>query len=389
MRKFVLQSIPYISIALCYALIGEYFLYKNKESFSIDTITNIQSSSNRELYYGREILGNSISNYKFHMFKKVQPKILVLGQSVMLQFRDFMFEPYEDDFYNTGLMARNCKDLNYVMDLIDLGEMKKPELIVLGVDISFVTKHTFLDRREWVRDYPEDRATSSKSHLKGYQRIFFNPDFREIPETDAGFGRAGMRGRGYRNDGSYRHRPEIYEYLKDSVYFDGELINYLKNRTAPFIEPFEFDSAKAELLMNTLDRMNNLGLELLLYVPPYSDVYFQEAMKDEMFHRFWTEFMRFQDELIANNFNVIPFSTTAQLGLPDDYMVDAEHPSEVLSALQLMDYVKSGRAKGELINSLNFSNVNELINSERTVPISFLIDSLDNQLIELIKEGNY
>ena len=178
MKKFVVRSIPYVFLCLLYAGFGEYYLQKYKEAYSIERVTDIQSTTQRELYYGREILGNSLGNYKYQMFVKTQPKVLVLGQSVTLQFRDFMFEPFENDFYNTGLMARNSKDLNYVLDLIESGSINKPELVLLGIDLSMVLKNTFLDDREWIRNLPEDRATIAKSHLKGFQRIFLKDYFQ-------------------------------------------------------------------------------------------------------------------------------------------------------------------------------------------------------------------
>jgi hypothetical protein len=388
MKKFVLKSFPYIAIIIAYGLIGEYFLFKNKESISIERITEIQSQTSEELYYGREILGNSLSNYKFQMFKKTQPKVLVLGQSVTLQFRDFMFEPYQSDFYNTGLMARNVKDLNYVMDLIESGEIRKPELIFLGVDLSLVLTHTFLDETEWTRNYPEDRATSAQSHLKGIQRIFLTKKFRQIPTVDVGFGRAGMTGLGYRNDGTYRHKPEIEMFLKDSIYYDGDLIEYLKNRTSPFIPPFTYDASKAQKYFTLLERMTQNDIELILYVPPYSDVYFNEAIQDTMFNSFWQNFMVFQEELIARGYNVIPFTTPSRMGLTDHYMVDAEHPGEVMCAMQLMNAVYSKEIKGPLIETLTFTTVEKLMRKKEVIPISFFTDSIDIDLLENTQRRN-
>lgn len=385
MKKFVLRSLPYIMLGLLYGGIGEYYLIRTKEAYSIKTITDIQSQSKKELYYGREILGNSLSNYKYHMFIKTQPRVLVLGQSVTLQFRNFMFEPYLDDFYNTGLMARNVKDLNYVLDLFETGQVEKPELVLLGVDPSFVLKHTFLDQTEWVRHYPEDRATSAKSHLKGIQRLYFDEELRQIPHIDEGFGKAGMIGLGYRNDGSYRHKPEVERYLRDSVYYDGVLIHKLQKRQPPFTEPFTFSQAKANKLLAAIQRFYNLNIELVLYIPPYSHVYYSQAIKDEMFANFWKEFMEFQQQLIAANHNVIPFCTPVDLGLTDDYFVDAEHPGEVMCAIQLRNFVRSGQAQGKILNSLTFNRVNQLLKAKNTIPISFMTDSLSEVLLEEVR----
>ncbi len=382
MKKLVLYTSPYVLLIILYGLIGEYFLHANKESYTIEEVTTMQDQSQSESYYCREIIGNTLSNYKFQMFKKKQPTgVLVLGQSVTLQFRDFMFEPYQDDFYNTGLMARNIKDVNYVLDLMDEGKVNTPELLVLGVDISFFVGNTVLDSIEWTRNHPEDRAMSSKSHLKGIQRIFLNPKFMSPPKVDYGFGRAGMGGRGYRRDGSYRHKPDIERFLNDSSYNDGDLILYLKNKTAPFIEPFEFDEGKKRVYFKFLERVQEKGIELILYIPPYSDVYFNEAIKDPMFKALWEEFLGVQEELIAKGYNVIPFATPSGMGLTDHYMVDAEHPGEVMCVMQLQQGIEEKNLKGDVIESLTFSTVNEYFKNPYMIPISFMGDSIDQVLL--------
>jgi hypothetical protein len=383
MKRLVLNTFPYVLIIVCYGLVGEYILYENKESYSIDQVTTLQQELETETYYCREILGNALSNYKFQMLKKKQPTgVMVLGQSVTLQFRDFMFEPYQDEFYNTGLMARNVTDLNYVMDLIDQGDLNKPKLILLGVDISFFLEYTMLDSVEWTRNHPEDRAVSSKSHLKGIQRIFLNSEYRSIPATNYGFGRAGMGGRGYRNDGSYRHKPDIERYLRDSTYNDGALITYLQNRTAPFIEPFRFSEQKKLQYFEFLERVKAMDIELVLYVPPYSDVYFNQAIQDTMFNTYWNQFMEVQQELTTLGFNVIPFTTPSKMGLTDHYMVDAEHPGEVMCAMQLQQAIQQKQLQGNIIQSLTFSTVNEYGRSEYMIPISFMSDPIDQLLVK-------
>lgn len=376
MKKFVLKFTPYLLFILAYGLVGELLLYLNKESYSITKVAEVQSTSERELYYYRGILGNSVSNYKFQMFQKKQPKVLVLGQSVTLQFRDFIFEPFEDDFYNTGLMARNVKDFNYVLDLFSKGEIRKPELVLLGVDLSLFLQHTFLDETEWVRNYPPDRAESAKSHLKGMQQIFRDRHQLRPPQIDFGFGRLGMQGCGYRRDGTFRHCGEINRYLEDSTYTDGGLIDDLKNRRYPFVEPFAFSAAKEEAYLEVLERFQELEIELILYIPPYSDAFFNEAMKDEKFRNFWEHFGKLEQKLKTKGYNVIGFKTPSGMGLDDKLMIDAQHPSEVLCALQLKQAVEENSIKGKYIDALSFNTLDSLLNSKYRLPFSFMNDSI-------------
>ncbi|WP_417612813.1 hypothetical protein [Owenweeksia hongkongensis] len=381
MKKFLQKTWVYVIVVLLYVALGEYFLIRIHEVTPIEKVAEIQSTSKHELYYGRQVLGNSLSTYKYAIFERVQPKkVLVLGQSVTLQFRDFLFEPYEDEFYNTGLMARNIGDLNHVADLFENGEIQKPEFIFLGLDLSFVLKHTVLDKTRWIQDMPDDKALRAKSHLQGMQKLMLNARLRAKPEGEIGFGKAGMEGRGYRNDGTYRHKPEIEKYIQDSTYYDGELLQKLKERRLPFVEPFEYDDVKAERVLITLERFKKMGIELLIYVPAYSGFFFNEAIKDSMFAGFWKDFMQFQQVLVDKNFEVITFTTPSGIGLTDNYMVDAEHPSEVMSAIQLRNYVRDRKESGGLLEQLTFRTVDSLLNNNHTIPISFLKDSISQSL---------
>lgn len=390
MKKLVLRSLPYLAIGLIFAAVGEYFLFQTKEAIPIRAVVKAQFEGSQEaIYFKRQILENPLSRYKYLMWMKKQPKVLILGQSVTWQFRDFMFEPYSDDFYNTSLMVRNAKDLNYVLDEIESGKVKRPELVVLAVDFSFVLKTTHLDEKEWIKDYDKDAAISGKAHLNAIQRIWLNPELREIPATDDGYGKGGMTGLGYRPDGSYRHKPHIEMYLIDSTYRDGDLRDALKDKRGYFVEPFAYDESKAQVFLETVGRFKNLGIELILYMPPMSNTFFDEALKNEKFRTFWNGYLKLQESLLQQGYNVIPYHTPAEVGLSDDYMVDANHPGEVIVAKQLYDFVKSGHAKGTFINTLSFNTVSDLLDSENTIPVSFLRDSLSQHMLQAVRNGEF
>lgn len=386
MKKFILRTLLFLTIPILYAGIGELYLSNLKETTSIEEVTDIQKNSPKELYYGRQILGNSLSNYKLTMFQKKQPNIITLGQSITLQFRDFMFEPYEGEFYNTGLMVRNIVDLEYVVTKFEENELRKPKFILLGTDLSFVLKTSILDKQEFTRTPPIDRATESRSHLKGIQNLYLSAKLRRAPSNDLGFGKSGMEGRGYRRDGSYRHKPEIEKYAETKEYHDGNLINKLHSQQSPFLMPMEYESAKEDRFLLVLKRFRALDIDLLLYFPPYSDEFFNQAKQNIQFMHFWKKYISFQSKLIDLDYDVIPFTTPSNLGLTDDYMVDAEHPSEVMSAIQLYKYCKNANPMNATLDQLTFEKLEMLFNDPNTFPISFLVDSVSQPIKNNLKK---
>lgn len=381
MKRFIKKTLPFILLGLLFVGIGEFFLLRFKEATPISKVADIQSKTTKELYYGRQFFENSLSLYKYEMLQRKQPKVLVIGQSVVLQFRDFMFEPYQNDFYNTGLMVRNLNDLEYLITLFENGKIKSPEFILMGLDLSFVLKNCFLDNYKSLKNPPKDQVLETQPHLKAIQNIYFAGKNRSMPDTDVGFGRSGMSGRGYRNDGSHRNKPEIENFVKDAVYVDyGNLKNKLDNRNIPFLAPIEYDSTKAVRLVTTLERFQKKGINLLLYFPAYSDEFFDHAKKDTAFYNFWQDYMALQSSLIQNGFDVIPFRTPKSIGLNDKYMIDAEHASEVLCGIQLYNHIKTNRESKPYLRKFTLKTLEQKLKSDKTVPISFLHDSISHHL---------
>lgn len=348
-------------------------MWNIRESVSIDRVTDAQLEADSETYYGRRVLGNSLSTYKYEMFNKKKPKVLVIGQSVSLQFRNFMFEPYQDEFYNAGLLMRNVTDLEFITDWFAEDSTIRPEYMVLALDFTFVLENATLDYLYSITDLPVDRAIETRSHLKGIQDLMLNASVRQRPNECYGYGKAGMTGRGYRIDGSYRHLPEIEAYIGDSTYRDGDLIDKLKRGEAEFKSPMNYSLGKAERVLHALHELEDQGIHLLVYVPPYSEVFFKEAMQNSDFNSFWKQFMHFQEEMINKGFDVIPFTVPSEIGLTDSYMVDAAHPGEVICGIQLMNFYHK-KVEAGYRSPFSFGILNSYLNDPHTIPISFLID---------------
>lgn len=379
MKKFVIKSLPYLLIGIIFLLIGEFFLFNFKELVPISEITDKQSTSKKEIFYGRRLLPENLSLYKYEMLLKTQPEVLVLGQSVVLQFRDYMFKPFHDKFYNTGLLVRNHKDIEMILDDIESKKVDKPKLIILGVDFSFLTETNFLDNQKLTFS---DDLFDSKAHMRALQSVFFGGGkVRYLPKEDWGYGKDGISGRGYRNDGSYRYKPELEQYIFEKTNFDEHLINKLNAKSHPFSAPFKFSNDKAKGLETILKRIKDLDISLVIIFSPMTDGFYNEALKDIEFKQFWSEYSILQNELSLKGFDVIPFSTPATYQINDDYMIDADHPSEVYNSIALLKFLEAYKGNDQNIIQIDKNHLRSLIDSKRTIPKSFLLDSIDYQLV--------
>lgn len=378
MKNFVKKLILYFIPILGYIVFCEYRLLKNNEVISINEVVNQQLNNKTEKYYFRKFFDNSTSLYKITMAEKKRPEILVVGQSTVLEFRDVMFHPLEEMFYNIGPTITNTEELHTLVKLIKDGKLAKPKVLIIGLDLSLVKKTNNLKFNGLL--YPhKDEIYQAKYHAAAAQTlikyIFQNGSTTADSIKYQGFGYLGLKGTGYRKDGSLRYGQDIANYLINPVYYDE--INYkalLNNKEYIFTDPFEIDLNLVQGFMIALKQLKQMGIQTLVFFPPVSNDFFTYFSKNKDFYRCFKQYLGIQDTLKKYHFDFIPFSTPQKLGLPDNYMLDGIHPSEVLVGIILKQYL-AHNTHGGLLAKVDILNLKQLITSKQTIPLSFMRDS--------------
>ena len=376
MKKFIVRSLPFVLVIFLYLGIGEYLMYRISENVPVEVVVKKQLASKTECYYGRTLFENVEPLYKFEMLSNIQPSIVVLGSSVVFNFRDFFFQPFESKFYNTGLMLKSVRDLNDFVNHIKKGKIKKPAFVIIGIDNSLIKKVSFRQPEGSVfENFKADPICNYKEHLRAIQDVYLRSDVREVPEMNYGFGKKGMVGDGYRKDGSFSYKWELDIFLKDSTHYEGDLKAKLREKRDFFTLPLEVDSNKKEELIKVLKEFKKLNIELLLYFPPFSDEFYNIAKEDKVFNQFFGEYLAYQSLLEKEGFDMIKFTTPSRIGLNDYYMANAYHPGDIMVAKQLLTYSTSPERKNKFIDKLNFSLLDSLVKSSNN-PLSFMRDTL-------------
>lgn len=374
MKKFILISFVYFFLISAYILVGEYFLYRIRENVPISTVVKRQMESKEECYYGRSLFDDETSRYKYEALQYKKPSIVILGQSIVINYRDFFFHPYEKDFYNTGLMVRNLADVVYFADLIEKGVVKKPEFMVVGIHYGFIARYNALDNKKWLTELEEDPVLNGKEHLRSIQTLILEKKYRTVPDTDYGFGMKGMGGNGYRKDGSYSYIWETQEFLRDSSHHEGPMLKDFNERKNRYKNSLEFDENKEKSLIAVLNKFRAMGIEILIYVPPISDTFYNGLMKDESFKVFWTAYMNLQNKLEADHFDVIKFTTPSRMGLTDYSMNNSDHPGDVLVGKQFYEYCISPERKNKFIDKIDTTYLKTALDAPKTNALSFMRD---------------
>lgn len=374
MKKYILKSLLFALPVFVYLILSYYFMMRINEHLPVSSVIERQQSSTNESYYNRILFENVLDLYKYKTMLQRQPKVLVLGQSIVLSFRDFFVSPFNQSFYNTGLMVRNIHELENISNQLIDGTLTKPTYIIFGLDHSFVLKKDLFDTKSIKTSYWQDPFFDSKKQLRAMQEVMLKSDVREIPNIDVGYGKRGMVGNGYRKDGSCNNKWEIDLFTKDSTHIEGSLINEFKNHGNAYPIDMVFDEQKANRLTNCLNKLRNNQIELLIYVPVLSDSFYTYASQHQHFNSFWKEYLQFQNQLIQSKFNVIPFATPSSLGLNDYYMLNANHPGEVLVAKQFVQFYKNKAVLGPVSSSFDLKSLESKLLSTQH-PLSFQIES--------------
>ena len=375
MKKFLIKAAPYVGVIIVFILTGEFLLYRLKENVPVSTIVEKQARATDEVYYNKTEFNNILTTYKFECLQAKKPSIAVIGQSIVLNFRDFFFHPMEADFYNTGLMIRNVSDFEYLAELLKNNQVKKPEFMVVGIDFGMVLQKNPLDHDNLLENLKKDPVYDYKQHLIAIQNMYLEPAKREAAANNLGYGKRGLEGNGYRKDGSFSFKWEMDLFLTDCTHFEGPFREDLIHKRAAFDQPIAFDQVKWERVQAALKAYKDLGIEMVLYYPPLSDEFYTFAMKDPAFNAFWTQYLNTQEVFKKQGYDVIPFSTPAMLSLNDYYMNNANHPGDIYVAKQFYTYCTSPERKSTFVNKIDTAYLNTVIHEPGNNPLSFIRDN--------------
>jgi len=375
MTKFLFKVLLYALPVIIYVIYGEQLLYKYRENVSYKTVVQKQLNSDSELYFSRNVFSTPVARYKMEMIKIMKPEIITLGVSVVLQYRKFFFHPYEKSFYNGGFAINNVYDLASFVDLIRYKQIHRPKLIIFGFDASWIKQKYYNDNYDHVSFSYKDEAWNLNYHIDAIQQIVHR-SFDHQPPFDKytynGYGVAGKMGIGYRKDGSYCSRDDIQAYLKNRYYKDkNDYKGKLQKNIFIYNNPMRVDEKKLALLLKSLKEIKELGIDLLIYVPPVANDFYATAKTNKTFRQIFPTYMQIQNQLIKQGYHVIPFSTPQQFGLTDDYMLDGIHAGEVFVSILFYNYMADNHMKFKNLPNLNMSYLKGIINGKRLCPLAF------------------
>lgn len=378
MRPFIKRLLIFLLPLLLTIGFFEICFLEKKETTPISTVIENQMNSKREQYYLRQYFSSSPVNYKLMMAEKKKADILIIGQSTVLQFRDFMFHPFEKSFYNMGKSVSNLNELESLINLIKNKVIYKPKLIILGFDFALVKSNYFGANLNSVTQPFTDEVNDPNYHISSIQlllRSYFNKNNEATQKFDGlGYGYWGSKGTGFRKDGSMHYAETIAKYLNGKTRRNDQYKGLVNTGGFIFTKPYVLDSVRITRFFSILDKIKSLNIDLLVYLPPYSDSFYKFLSEKKDLNSCVQAYLSLQKLLKKKHIKTIAFTTPALMGLNDDYMLDSIHPGEVYIGTAFYKYL-STVSKDDFLATIDKSFLKKQLDAKATNALSFMRDT--------------
>lgn len=291
--------------------------------------------------FGRAYRDNFIS-FKATSVIARKPTVITLGSSRVMQFRAELFNKQMDRFYNAGGGAACIYQVSQFVHYIDAARAL-PDVIILGLDEDWFNpaRLTSDNPRACAADIQEERLADF-AQLQITAPVLFGDIAsgrvklnRLIDQRDPLHGgkaiglNAIMRGKGFRNDGSFQYgvdlvqRPPIDERFAE-----------IRARIQQNINGFERSDAVAQPALDELDQtlafLTEKKVKVILFTPPYAPSIYQTMAADGGYGYIPRLAEALKGLAAKHAFAYFDFSDVSSLGFTDDDFSDGFHGMEAV-----------------------------------------------------------
>lgn len=387
--RFALRMTVFLAPLIAAAGVFEMFMYRTRDSWPISKVIAAEEKLKDESIWGRANFSQQYNLSKSAMIRRRSPRILVIGSSRVMEFRAFMFHPYEDSFYNAGGLIQTVNDLaEYTRQVTD-GRMPRPQVIIVGIDPWWLSEATApLEQKSWL-DGDEDAAYSFAAHVEA-ARYLLRTGKSNFP-WGVGLGRkpatspfydyhafgitAVVGGIGERfSDGSYLYTAHLVDFMQHPSYRDRlttPVLDQVKHTSFLFQPSSQIESRRAALLRDSLKSLKALGIEVYAFQPPFSSEVLQALNESRPLERFWREYKNdLREQLKQDGIDCLPVSSASDYGLDDRYMFDGLHPGEIYDSYLVEELVRRA-APGSLLSAVDLTYLANLRKEHNAVPLCF------------------
>jgi len=387
--QFALRVAVFLTPLIAGAGLFEIAMYRTGDSWPVTSVIAAQEKLKGESIWGRENYSQQYNLSKSAMIRRRNPRIVALGSSRVMEFRAFMFHPYEDAFYNAGGLIQTANDLAEYARQVSDGRLPRPQAVIVGIDPWWLSEWTApVEQQSWLDGEP-DATYSFAAHVEAARNLLrtgksnfpWGVVFGSKPATSpyfdySAFGiTAVVGGIGERfSDGSYLYTAQLVDFMKNPSYRDRlttPVLEQVKHTSFLFRPSSKVESRRVAVLRESLKSLKALGIEVYAYQPPFSSEVLQALNESQPLARFWWEYKNdLREQLKQDGIDCLPVSSARDYGLDDRYMFDGLHPGEIYDSYIVEDLVRRA-APGSLLSSVDLTYLANLRKEKNAVPLCF------------------
>jgi len=297
-----------------------YVAFNSKEILHIDTMIRQQQS--KDILVGTAIQ-NINSQLKYRSVKKLQPDIIALGTSRVMQFRR---EYFTNDviFYNAGGAVVNLPQYNDFIKMLN----NSPKILIVGLDQYFFNENYAKNDQEsnkYRYNYSFSKVIMNTFKMVKNKEISIFQEYRY--NNNIGL-TAKVYGDGFRKDGSYFYNRNINEpeseYSKKYRYPFEDTMQRIDSGNSRFEYGEDVWQISIEQIYQFLHECKNRNIEVIAFLPPYAPYIITKLMENGNYQYIW----KIYNTLISifNEYNYEIYDFTDSSDLSDDSMyIDGFH----------------------------------------------------------------
>lgn len=334
-------AVPLLIIAGRFAALGEFELFDTDASLVAERLHGPLDAPELE--------------YKFRMTTILQPRVLMLGSSNVLQFRGSLFTKCTAPtcFYNAGGGMPTVRAGADFFDRLTMAG-RPPDVLLLALDVwqfnPRYEENTHVDTR-LRRDLQDQLRLALGVTRKFAPRVLTDADLREfvlgrIPTTGGLRGaRAILRSEGFRDDGSYSYGTVSRAIVLSQSPTDrsADAVSRVARDCCRFQRFAHADSRSLEELDELLTAASRAGTKVIAFTVPLSDEVMDSIDRDPAERAGFRDVERSLREVLARHgVPFSPFWRASQAGCGPFEMLDGLHPGEVCAARVLQRIAGEG-----------------------------------------------
>ena len=305
-------------------------LFASGELLPVTWVVHLQTNQKSTLF--GLAYSNPDSYYKLQSVLERKPKIMSLGTSRVMQFRDYMFRSSKS-FYNAGGAVSRMDEFPVFLDHLPIKH--QPELVLIGLDQYFFNDNWIVNQDgRYQQKLASDGRDSLGLILRNWHSVYFDyfdGKFKLLSLLGAfrrlEFGlNAIMKGRGFRADGSYSYGASVKSDINERF---AEHFDRIEKHMHRFEKGDEVSSEALNHLEEFLQKCRSRGIRVVGFLPPYPHAIYAQMASLTAEYAYIGKIARLVEPMfIRYGYTFRDFSDLAWLGGTDAETIDGLHGSE-------------------------------------------------------------